>query len=532
MLDCIIKHTHILDGTGAPGRDADIGIVEGRISAVGRLDGDAERVIDCEGLVAAPGFIDIHSHTDSGLLVDPRAESKITQGITLEVCGNCGFSPAPCIDEASRTELESWCKKHAVEADWLTLGDWLDVLESKEIAVNVAVLVGHANVRSAVVGLANREPSPRELAEMKRLVSEAMEEGAFGLSSGLIYAPSCFADTAELAELASAAAPYGGFYASHIRSERDEMVAAVEEAIEVGRRAGVAVEIAHHKACGSNNWGKVATTLEMVEAARREGLDVTVDQYPYTAAATSLSILLPKWAHDGGRKCLLQRLDDRRNELLRHLQEAGSDGGSIANDGGWTTVLVSSVRSDQNRRYEGMNLVQIAQQRHASPEETALDLLKEEELAVSMVHFAQSEEDVRTVMKSPYAMLGTDASARSTTGELAKGKPHPRAFGTFPRVLGRYVNQAGVISLEAAIRKMTSMPAAKLGISDRGVIRAGNWADIVVFDPGRVIDLATYEDPHQISRGVEYVFVNGRLAVERGELTGTLAGRVLRRGRT
>lgn len=530
MFDFVIKNARILDGGGGPEFEADIAIEKGRIAAVGRVEDPAARVIDASGLIASPGFIDIHSHTDAGLLIDPRAESKLTQGVTLELCGNCGFSMGPCLDESGRAELDDWRRRHGIEQDWRTLDDALRVLAGRPLGVNIATLVGHANLRAAVVGLADREASPGEIAEMRRLAAEAMRQGAFGLSSGLIYAPSCFANAVELAGIASAVAPYGGFYASHIRSEGDRLVEAVEEAIEIGARAGVPVQIAHHKACGPRNWGRVSTTLDMIRQARDSGADVSVDQYPYTAGATSLSALLPSWAHDGGDRALLERIASRRDELLAALRGIGDTEGRIEYAEGCSSVMISSVRSDANRACEGMNLQQIAAARGRSAEDVILDLISQEQAHVSMVQFSQCEEDVRTVMRSPFSMVGTDAAARATTGELSKGKPHPRSFGTFARVLGRYARDEGVIPLETAVRKMTSMPARKLGLADRGSLSPGAWADVTVFDPERVIDRATYEEPHQTCLGIEYVFVNGRLAVERGELTGELAGQVVRKG--
>ncbi len=529
MIHFLIKGVLVVDGLGGPAFRADLAIADGRIAEIGEIDGDADRIIDGRELAVAPGFIDIHSHTDAGLLVDPTAQSKITQGVTLEVSGNCGFSSAPCVDEPGRAELDDWRERHGIEENWQSMAEFLSVLERRGVGVNFATLVGHSNLRAAAVGLADRDATPSEIKQMQALAREAMEEGAFGVSSGLIYPPSCFANTSELAALAEAVAPYGGFYASHIRSEREAIVEAVAEAIEIGRRGGVGVQIAHHKACGSHNWGKVETTLQMVQEARTDGHDVTVDQYPYTASATSLSILVPKWVHDGGDDAMLQRIRDRRTEILAHLSESNQPGGLIASDGGWSSVVVSSVRSEANRRFEGMNLIKIAEARGASPEDTVLDLLLEERASVGMVHFAQCEEDIRIVMRSDAAMIGTDASARSTTGELAKGKPHPRSFGTFPRVLGRYVREQKVIPLEVAVRKMTSMPARKLGLSDRGVLKAGNWADVVLFDPQEIVDMATYENPHQLAKGIRCVFVNGQLTVEDGELKGVLPGHVLRR---
>lgn len=530
LFDYVIRNALVLDGSGRPGFEADVAIANGKIAAIGPVTGEAGRIIDGSDLVLAPGFIDMHSHTDGGLFVDPRAESKITQGVTLEVCGNCGFSSAPCLDEAGRAELESWRKRHGVEQDWTTMGEFLSAYEKRPIAINIATLVGHCNLRAGVIGLADREATPDEIEQMRQLAAQAMREGAFGLSTGLIYAPGCFADTDELVEIAKGIQPYGGFYASHIRSERDKLEEAVDEAISIGRGAGVPVQIAHHKACGSSNWGKVKRTLEMIREARDEGTDVTADQYPYTACATSLSVLLPHWAHEGGDKAMLERIRNQRDELLAHLNNASSIG-EFGSHGEWSSVLISSVRTDKNRSCEGKTVAQIAEERGRTGAQTVLDLLEEEECGVSMVQFAMCEEDVTTVMQDANTMVGSDASARAITGEHVSGKPHPRAFGTFTRVLGHYVREKNVIPLEVAIRKMTSMAARKLGLKDRGSISVGNWADIVVFNADRVKDTATYGNPHQRSTGIEYVFVNGKLAVEHGDLTGELAGKVLRRRR-
>jgi len=528
MFDYIIRNALVMDGGGGPAFEADVAITNGKIAAVGVVEGEAERVIDGSDLVAAPGFIDMHSHTDSGLFTDPRAESKITQGVTLEVCGNCGFSSAPCLDEPGRAELDSWRKRCGIEDDWHTMGEFLSAYEKRQIGINIATLVGHCNLRAAVVGLEDREPTPDEIARMRQLAAESMEQGAFGISTGLIYAPGCFAKTPELIEITKGVAPYGGFYASHMRDERDGLVEAVDETIGIGRAAGVGVQISHHKACGSTNWGKVKTTLEMIAEARKEGTDVTADQYPYPATSTTLAIFLPHWAHDGGDKVMLQRIRDMRPKLLEHLNRS-SKLGEFGNYGDWSSVLISSVKTDRNRNCEGKKLDEIAAERGASPADTVLDLLLEEDASVGMVQFAMCEEDIAMVMQGPNTMIGSDASARAISGERASGKPHPRAFGTFTRVLGHYVREQKVIPLEDAIRKMTSMAARKLGLKDRGLISVGNWADIVVFDADKVKDMATYGNPHQRSAGIEYVFVNGKLAVERGELTGELAGKVLRR---
>ncbi|MCE5323047.1 D-aminoacylase [bacterium] len=525
MFDFLIKNATVLDGSGGERFTADIAVKDGKIAAMGDISDSAARTIDAAGLCVSPGFIDIHSHTDSILFVDGFAESKITQGVTTELCGNCGFSAAPCLDESGRAELESWRRKNGIEDDWHSLGEMLSALEKRPIAVNFATLAGHANLRSAVVGLVEREASPYEIERMRMLLRAAMEQGAFGLSSGLIYPPSCYADTSELTELAKVIADFGGFYSTHMRDEGDDLIEAVEEAISVGRGSGVGVQISHHKACGRPNWGRVKTTLAMIDECRQSGMDISVDQYPYIASATSLSAMLPQWAFDGGDDALLDRIRNRRRELLEFLS---SNTSGECNKDEWKNVLISSVCSENNRACEGMSIEDIAMRRGSRPEEVVLDLLAQEHLGVSMVHFSQCEEDVETVMRSGFAMVGSDASARRISGRLSQGKPHPRAFGTFSRILGRYVRERGVIGLETAVQKMTSAPARKMGLMDRGLLKDGNWADMVVFDPNEISDAATYENPHQISRGIRFVFVNGRPAVEDGVMTGEMAGQVLR----
>lgn len=523
-LDYLIKNCYIIDGSGEAAVPGAVGVKNGRIAAVGDVTATAERIVDAAGQVICPGFIDMHSHTDAALLIDPRAESKVTQGITLEVCGQCGSSAAPVLDEAGRAELDQWRKRHQIAADWSTLDEFLQLLESTPIAVNFATLVGHSNIRAAVVGLDDREATLEQIERMKQLTTEAMRQGAFGLSTGLQYPPSCFATTEEIALIASSAAMFGGIYASHTRNERERLAESDAEAIEIGRRSGAAVQISHHKGYGKGKLDRTLAALEMIREARRSGLDVTVDVYPYTASCTGLAIFLPRWAHDGGDDALLERLKTRRQELVAALRTSPA-----MQRPKWESVLVSSVRSEKNRWCEGLTITEIASRRGTCPEETVIDLLNEEAASVSIIHFGQEEEDVAAVMSAEFAMFGTDASARSRSGELARGKPHPRAFGTFPRILGRYVREKKLLPLETAVKKMTSMPARKLGLPDRGLVKEGFWADLVVFDPETVTDTATYQNPHQICRGISYVFVNGQLTVDHGELTGVLAGKVIRK---
>ncbi|MCL0089087.1 D-aminoacylase [Dehalococcoidia bacterium] len=521
MFDIIIKGGQVVNGSGASPFRADVGIKDGRIKAVGRLDADAPAAeeIDATGLIVAPGFIDVHSHSDFTLLVNPRAESKVRQGVTTEVIGNCGSSAAPVKEERldllkEQVDLDSM----ELEWDWLTMAEYLARLRKQGTALNVVPLIGHGTIRAAVMGFDDRAPTATELGSMKGLIEQAMRDGAWGISTGLIYAPSFYADTEELIELSKVAAGYGGVYSSHIRGEGKTLLDAMSEAIRIGRAAGLPVQISHHKAAGSENWGKVVRSLALIDRAREAGFDVTADQYPYIAASNDLSDSLPRWMHVGGKVELLNRLRDPavRKRLREEMKKP---------PGYWENVKISYCKT--NKDYEGMSIQEVADLRGIDPYETVFDLLCEEAATVSIVHFAMREEDVRTVMQHPAVMIGSDGSALATYGMLNRGKPHPRNYGTFPRVLGKYVRQEKVLPLAEAVRKMTSAPAEKLGLKDRGRIAEGLWADITVFDPQIICDRATYTDPHRYPDGIEYVLVNGTVVIERGEHTGRLAGRVL-----
>ncbi|MCL0059040.1 D-aminoacylase [Dehalococcoidia bacterium] len=519
MFDIIIKGGQVIDGSGAPPVRADVGTKDGQIEAVGIFNGEAARTIDAAGFIVAPGFIDMHSHSDFPLLVNPRAESKIRQGVTTEVIGNCGSSAAPVTKERldlikGQTDLESL----ELEWDWLTMKEYLARLKKQGIALNVVPLIGHGTIRAAVMGFDDRAPTEAELTAMKGLVVQAMQEGARGLSTGLIYAPSFYANTEELIELSKAVAECGGIYSSHIRGEGKTLLDAVTEAIKVGHKAGIPVQISHHKATGRENWGKVRQSLEMIDRARDAGLDVTADQYPYIAASNSLSDSLPGWMHVGGKEKLLARLRDPavRKRLRQEMAKSA---------GYWENIKIAYCKI--NKDYEGMSVQELADLGGSDPLEAVFELLIKEEATVSIVHFAMSEGDVRTVMQHPAVMIGSDGSALATSGVLYRGKPHPRNYGTFPRVLGKYVRKEKILPLAEAVRKMTSTPAEKLGLKDRGRIAEGLWADITVFEPQIICDRATYTDPHRYPDGIEYVLVNGTVVIERGEHTGRLAGRVL-----
>jgi N-acyl-D-amino-acid deacylase len=525
--DILIVGGRVFDGTGNPWFYGDIGVLGDKIAFIGKARGvDAKMVIDASGLAVAPGFIDMHSHSDLELLVDGRAISKIHQGVTLEVVGNCGSSAAP-LNDLLKAHMEKFVLPEydwQIKLDWSTMGEYFNKLEKGGISLNVASHVGHSNVRACVLGFDNREPTSRELEDMKKLVADAMRDGAVGLSTGLIYPPSCYAKTEEIIELAKVVADYGGIYASHIRGEGETLLEAVREAIRIGREAKVPVEISHFKASGKLNWGKVKDAAKIIEEAREMGVDVTADQYPYIAASTSLSALLPEWAHEGGAEKLLERLKNPEslNKIKSHLEMYKRRDPEY-----WNRIMISYL--EKNKQFLGKTISEISSMLNLSPEDTVIKLLLDEETRVSHISFGMCEEDVEYVIRLPWVMVGSDGSAVTPEGVLGKGKPHPRYYGTFPRVLGVYSRERKVISLEQAIRKMTYLPAWRLGFRDRGIIREGAYADIVVFDPKTVIDNATFIDPHRLPSGILHVIVNGVVTIYNGVHTGAKAGRVLRR---
>jgi len=515
-MNIIVRNVHILDGSGSPAFRADIGLEGDRIAEIGDLSAATDgMVIDGTGLIAAPGFIDMHSHSDFTLPINPRAESKVRQGVTTEVIGQCGSSPAP-IDPKSG---EGVMANHPdLPWEWTTFGEYLDYLRQQGLSLNVVPLVGHGVIRGTGMGLADRAPTADDMAAMKRLIDQAMDEGAWGLSTGLIYPPSVYAATDELVELSRVVAGRGGFYFSHIRGEGATLLKAVAEAIEIGEQAGLPVQIAHFKASGPENWSLLPQALALVDDARARGLDVAADRYPYVASSTGLSAQLPAWAHDGGRTALLERLQvsDSRQRILAELTARSSY---------WDKIVIT--HSPNRPEFETLSVAEIAEQRGADPAETAVNILLEADARVSVVHFGMSEENLRTVLRHPAIMIGSDGSARIPEGPLGEGKAHPRSYGTFPRVLGKYVREEGVLSLPQAVRKMTGLPAERIGLSDRGHLVKGLRADLVLFNPDTVRDRATFAEPYQYPAGIEYVFVNGLAVVTPEGHTGALPGQVL-----
>jgi dihydroorotase/N-acyl-D-amino-acid deacylase len=528
--DVLITGGRVVDGTGNPSTREDIGIRGDRIVARGRLAGQpARRSIDATGKVVAPGFIDMLAQSEFTLLVDARAESKIRQGITTEITGE-GGSAAPQ-NERTRADLDPFIARFQVEVDWQDFAGYFARLEKQGIAVNFGSYVGATQVRQAVIGSERRAPTPDELDAMRKLVAEAMEQGALGLSTSLVYAPANYAATDELVELAKVAAARGGVYATHMRGEGRGIFAALEETFTIARQAGIGVEIFHLKTAGRDMWGKMKEVTERIESARELGLDIAADQYPYIAGATSLDSCIPPWAHAGGREELLKRLRDPQTRA-RLRQEISQPAQTWENfywmSGGANGVMVSSVDNPELKGYEGQRLHEIARARGQEPIEALFDVLLADKARTGAIYFLMKEEDVIEAMKQPWVSVGTDYPAVRTDGPLSAWKPHPRAYGTFPRILRRYVRDLKLMSLEDAIRKMTSLAAQRVGLRDRGQLQPGFYADVVVLDLERIRDLATFEQPQQYSTGVECVLVNGEVVLDNGRMTDALPGRVLR----
>jgi N-acyl-D-aspartate/D-glutamate deacylase len=523
----IIRRGKVYDGSGNPWFRGDVGVKGDTIATIGNLKGEtADRAIDASDMAVAPGFIDIHTHSDTSLLVDSRGESHIRQGVTTGVTGNCGTSPAPLSDADFNRMAASF--PPGFPWRWRTFAEYIDCVEKSGISMNIAPLVGHGTVRNAAMGYEDREPADAELEGMSTMVRQGMEAGCLGLSTGLIYTPGCYAKTGELIHLAKVAAEYDGLYFTHIRGENDTLLDAIAEAIRVGREAAIPVQIAHLKAMGTHMWGKSVDVLRMIDDARAEGLDVTFDQYPFAASATGLAATLPPWAQAGGRDKFLNRLiDSKERSRLRRDMEQGVDGWfSLLKGVGWDKILITGCR---DATLIGKSVAQVAQERGKDGFETCFDILAASMGMVGIVFFNIGDEDLERILRHPAGMVGSDSSSSAVDGPLAAGKPHPRSYGTFARVLGHYARDKGVLPLQEAVRKMTSAPAQRLRLWERGLIRPGMKADLVVFDPETVGDKATYLDPFQYAEGIKLVVVNGRITVQDGRHTGEKAGRVLRR---
>ena len=529
--DTIIRHGLVVDGSGTPGVVADIGIQGDRIVAKGDLASSTGKLeIDASGLVVAPGFINMLSWSVESLIKDGRGLSDIAQGVTLEVFGE-GWSMGPLSNTPeTQAMLKRFLADNYEEMPWNTLGEYLEFLESRGVSPNVASFVGATTLRIHEVGFEDRPPTPSELENMKELTRRAMEEGAMGLGSSLIYPPAFFASTEELIELAKVVGEYDGMYISHMRSEGNRIEQSIEELITIAREGGVAAEIYHLKMAGKQNWGKLPAVVKMIEDARAEGLSITTDMYTYVAGGTSLSACFPPWASDGGEAALLDRLKDPeiRSRIIEAMRSDADDWENLYFGAGPGGVLLSEIGEESMNGYIGRTIEEIATERGTNAEDTIIDLILESNNTIGAVFFLMSENNVREQLKLPWMSFGSDAAAVAPEGEVLEQGAHPRAYGNFARLLGHYVRDAQIIPLEEAVHKLSALPARNLKIENRGLLAEGYFADVVVFDPDTVADHATFAEPHQLSTGMVHVFVNGEQVLKDGQHTGAMPGRVVR----
>ena len=525
--DLVIRGGTLYDGSGKPPVAGDVAIKGDRIVAVGKVEGDAAREVSAQGMAVAPGFINMLSWATESLIADPRSQSDIRQGVTLEVMGE-GWSMGPinATMKAQETERQGDIR---YPIEWSTLGDYLAYLEKRGIAANVASFVGAATVRVHELGEGDVDPTPEQLDRMRALVRQAMNEGALGVGSSLIYAPGSYAETDELVALTGEAAKCGGMYISHMRSEGDRIEEAVDELIDIARRSGAPAEIYHLKMAGRGNWGKLDAIVKKIEDARAEGLRITTDMYTYTAGATGLDAAMPTWVQAGGLEQWIERLKDPaiRARVATEMQTAGDDWENLYFGAGADKMILSGFKNDALKPLTGKTLAEVAAMRGKSPEETAMDLVIEDGSRVGTVYFLMSEDNVRRQVQLPWMSFGSDAASQSAEGVFLKSGAHPRTYGNFARLLGRYVRDEKLISLEQAVYRLTTLPATTLGLAERGALKPGYYADVVIFDPATIADRATFEKPHQYAVGVRDVFVNGVAALKDGEPTGATPGRAV-----
>ncbi|MGB7549517.1 MAG: D-aminoacylase [Terracidiphilus sp.] len=533
--DIVIAHGHIIDGTGSPWYSGDLGIRSGRIAAIGDLAGaPAKLTIDARGKVVAPGFIDMLGQSELTILVDPRLPSKIHQGITTEITGE-GNSAAP-VDDAMLAADHAEYAHYGITPDWRTFRQYFARIEKQGMGINMASYVGATSVRRMVLGDADVQPTPAQLDQMKALVRDAMRDGAVGLSTALQYAPAPYAKTDELIALASEAAPFGGIYATHMRSEGDAVLESIDEAARIGREAHIPVEIWHLKAAGKANWGKMPQIVAKIDAYRAAGVDISANTYAYTAWFNTFSAFIPPWAHDGGDAQLIARLKDpaTRARIRKDMLSTGKDSAGEDWDNEWQEVpgpegiLIAVVQNPELLPLQGQRLSEIAERWHEDPIDALCDILIKDKAFTEVAVFGMSEPDVLLALKQPSVSIDNDSSGTSPQGLLAEEHPHPRAYGTFPRILRKYVREEKELTLADAIRKFTALPAQRMRLTDRGVLKKGMWADVVVFDPATITDKATYENPNQFAVGMDDVLVNGVPVISDGKMTGALPGKVLR----
>jgi N-acyl-D-amino-acid deacylase len=525
MLDLAINNGFVYDGAGNPYSKQNVGVKNGKIIEISPMNlEDAKTIINAEGLAVSPGFIDIHTHSDYGILVNPTADNKVFQGVTTNVIGNCGSSAGPLMGEAVDVASKN-LEPYGLELEWFSIREYFDFLEMQGTSVNIASYVGHSTLRIGVMGFDNRRPTSSELEMMKELTVGSMEEGVFGLSTVLALPPGSYADTSEIMELCEVVTSHGGIYAPHMRGEDERLEEALQETIKISTELGIPSHIAHHKCVGEKNWGKVKHSLKIIENVRSRGIDITCDMYPYTASHNYLKTAIPQWAHSEGDDRLLERISDTetRGKILLNMREMFPE-----DEFGRTTYIADCPNK---RELEGKNVLEIARNEGKSPYDATLDILIDNSTAIRASFHRQKEDDVRTVIASPLSMICSDYGIVPPES-MSRGRPHPRAYGSFPKIIGKYAREENLLTVQEALRKMTSAPANRLGIMDRGLIKTGMWADIVVFDKERIIDKATYEEPNLLPTGIEYVIVNGETTVEHGKHTQKLAGKVLKHLKT
>lgn len=523
--DLVISQGLVYDGLGNPGKEVDIGIKGNKIFSLKKnLDkSKAKIVIEAKGLAVAPGFIDAHDHTDLALIANPKAESQVRQGVTTVISGNCGGSPFPVSDiifEEGKTNAK---EVYDIDLNWKDITGFFDRLKEKGMALNYGTLLGHASVRAEVVGLDDISPTENQLKQMQRLVEENIKAGALGMSTGLEYAPGSFAKPPEILALCQTVALNNGVYATHMRSEGDFLLESLEESIDIARKTKVSLQISHLKVAYHRNWSKIDAALSKIEAAHKQGINIHADRYPYIAGSTGLSFYFPLWAKQGTAKDFVARLKDPKLDakLRSHLKEKEKKLGS------WDKVQICSVITKKNKKVEGKTVLEAAREAGKQPYEFMRDLLIDEDNRVSMITFIAKEDNLKRILAHPLVVIGADGEAVAPYGILSRGKPHPRFYGTFPRILGKYARDEKIFSLTKGIQKMTSITAQKFGLRKRGQVKEGYFADLVVFNPDKIIDCATWKDPHQYPKGIDSVIVNGQVVVRDGEHTGKLPGKIL-----
>ena len=526
MFDFLIKGATVYDGSLKPPKKCDVAIQKDKIAKVGLISEPARKTIDAKNLILAPGFIDIHSHSDYFLLIQPTADSHLTQGVTSEIGGNCGYSAAPIFGEAKLRREEEYQKYYNLKLGWQSLDEYFKRLEKTKIALNYGHLIGHNTLRQSVMGTVNRKATSAEIQKMIEALEEGLKQGAVGLSTGLIYPPACYADTEEVIELARVCQKYNAIFSFHMRSESDRLVEAVKEVLNVAQKTGVRVQISHLKTSGQRNWPKISKVFSLIEAAQKKGIDVQCDRYPYTASQTGLMQVLPEWTYEGGPEGLIQTLKDpeKRKRIISEIKATHPPEEDYFNK-----VLIMEVMSEKNKKYEGLTLSKAAETASMGVFEFLFQLLTEEKAAISAIYFTMSEDNLRQFFSKDYIFVASDSGCRAICGPLSKGKPHPRIFGTFPRVIRKYVKEEGVFTLSQAIHKMTLQPAMRFQIKNRGAVLEGYYADLVLFDFHKIKDLSDFLDPFHYAQGIQYVFVNGKLVLDQKPEVRECAGKIIRR---